>query len=62
RIDSESIKSIVSQLPPKHCFILGYVVGDLPIVVKVKDMDIQTMGMTKKFFKEKKSILIQKML
>jgi DNA helicase HerA-like ATPase len=62
RIDSESIKSIVSQLPPKHCFILGYVVGDLPVVVKVKDMDIQTMGMTKNFFKERKSILIQRML
>lgn len=53
RIDSESIKSIVSQLPPKHCFILGYIVGDLPIVVKVRDIDVQTMGHTKNFFKEK---------
>ncbi|HIE14176.1 TPA: ATP-binding protein [Candidatus Bathyarchaeota archaeon] len=50
KADAETVISIVRDLPPHHCLILGTVVRDLPIVVKVKPLDVQTMGNTRLFF------------
>jgi DNA helicase HerA-like ATPase len=51
RIDAETVKSIARDLPPHHCLTLGKVVKDFPMVVKVKALDIKTMGETRLFFK-----------
>ncbi len=52
RIDAETIKSIARDLPPHHCLALGKVVRDFPMVVKVKALDVKTMGETRLFFKD----------
>ncbi len=52
RVDAETVKSIARDLPPRHCLVLGKVVKDFPIVVKVKALDIKTMGETRLFFKD----------
>ncbi|MDA4129882.1 MAG: DUF87 domain-containing protein [Thaumarchaeota archaeon] len=48
--DSDTIKSIVRTLPRRHCLILGKVVSDLPMLVKVGESRFLAMGQTKKFF------------
>ncbi|MEM3626679.1 MAG: DUF87 domain-containing protein [Candidatus Bathyarchaeia archaeon] len=52
RVDAETVKSIARDLPPHHCLALGKVVGDFPIVVKVRAIDVKTMGETRFFFKD----------
>ncbi|MGI0092342.1 MAG: ATP-binding protein, partial [Nitrososphaerales archaeon] len=60
--DSDTIRSIVRTLPRRHCLILGKVVSDLPMLVKVGEAKFLPLGQTKKFFGhryniEKKPIL-----
>ncbi len=50
KVDSETVKSIARDLPPQHCLLLGRIVKDFPIVVKVRALDVQTMGQTRLFF------------
>ncbi len=50
KVDAETVKSVARDLLPHHCLVLGKVVKDFPIVVKVKALDIQTMGQTRLFF------------
>ena len=52
RVDAETVKSIAKDLPPHHCLALGKVVKDFPMVVKVKALDVKTMGETRLFFKD----------
>jgi hypothetical protein len=52
RVDAETVKSIAKDLPPHHCLTLGKVVKDFPMVVKVKALDVKTMGETRLFFKD----------
>jgi DNA helicase HerA-like ATPase len=52
RVDAETVRSIARDLPPHHCLTLGKVVGDFPIVARVKALDIKTMGETRLFFAE----------
>jgi hypothetical protein len=52
KVDAETVKSIARDLPPHHCLVLGKVVKDFPMVVKVKALDIKTMGETRLFFKD----------
>ncbi|MBS7621314.1 ATP-binding protein [Candidatus Bathyarchaeota archaeon] len=54
RVDAETVKSIAMDLPPHHCLVLGKIVKDFPIVVKVRALDIKTMGETRLFFTEAK--------
>jgi hypothetical protein len=54
RVDSETVVSIVRDLPPRQCLVLGGVVKDFPIVAKVRPLNIKTMGQTRLFFTEKK--------
>lgn len=48
--DSDTIRSIVRTLPRRHCLILGKVVSDLPMLVKVGETKFLPLGQTKKFF------------
>jgi DNA helicase HerA-like ATPase len=52
RVDAETVKSIARDLPPHHCLALGRVVRDFPMVVRVKALDVKTMGETRLFFKD----------
>ncbi|MEM1584463.1 MAG: DUF87 domain-containing protein [Nitrososphaerota archaeon] len=52
RVDVETVKRIVKTLPPRRCLVIGRVVNDLPIVVKVRELPVKTMGETKLFFTE----------
>jgi len=52
RVDAETVRLIARDLPPHHCLTLGRVVKDFPIVVKVKALDVRTMGETRLFFKD----------
>ena len=51
RVDVETTISIVRDLPPHHCLILGEVVKDFPIIAKIKRLNVKTMGETRFFFK-----------
>jgi hypothetical protein len=50
RVDSETVKSIAQELPPHHCLLIGKAVQDFPVMVKVRALDIKTMGQTRLFF------------
>jgi DNA helicase HerA-like ATPase len=50
RVDAETVKLIARDLPPHHCLTLGKVVKDFPMVVKIKALDVRTMGETRLFF------------
>jgi DNA helicase HerA-like ATPase len=52
RVDVETVKSIARDLPPHYCLALGKAVRDFPIVVKVKTLDVKTLGETRLFFKD----------
>ena len=50
RVDAHTVKSIVRDLLPHHCLVLGKVVNDFPMIVKIKSLDVQAMGQTRLFF------------
>jgi len=52
RVDAETVRTIVRDLPPHHCLALGKAVRDFPIVARVKALDVKTMGETRLFFKD----------
>ncbi|MEM2922024.1 MAG: DUF87 domain-containing protein [Candidatus Bathyarchaeia archaeon] len=52
KIDAESIRLIVRELPPHHCLVLGDVVDNFPIVTRTRDLEVETMGRTRFFFQE----------
>jgi hypothetical protein len=53
RVDSETVKSIAQELPPHHCLLIGRAVKDFPVMVKVRPLDVKTMGQTRLFFTNK---------
>jgi hypothetical protein len=53
RVDAETVRSIARDLPPQHCLVLGRAVKDFPIVVKVRALNVKTMGQTRLFFSQK---------
>ena len=55
RVDAETVRSIARDLPPQHCLALGKAVKDFPIVVKVRALNVKTMGQTRLFFSQKPS-------
>lgn len=55
RVDSETVKSIAQELPPHHCLLIGKAVKDFPVMVKVRALDIKTMGQTRLFFTDTNS-------
>ncbi|MCX8170587.1 MAG: hypothetical protein N3E47_01250, partial [Candidatus Bathyarchaeota archaeon] len=53
KVDAETIISVVRDLPPHHCLVLGEVVRDFPIIVRVKPLEVKAMGETRFFFTER---------
>lgn len=56
KVDSETVRSLVKKMPPRHCLLLGKVVSDIPLVLKVRQSRLQTLGRTKLFFKKTKVV------
>lgn len=50
KVDAETVKAVARDLPPHHCLVLGRVVNDFPIVIKVRKLDVRAMGQTRLFF------------
>ena len=50
RVDAQTVKSIAQELPPHHCLLIGKAVKDFPVMVKVRALDIKTLGQTRLFF------------
>ncbi len=57
-VDKDTIRSIVRTLPQRHSLLIGKMVQELPIIVKVPQLDIKTYGETKKFFRKKSPTLL----
>lgn len=57
-VDKDTIKSIVRTLPQRYSLLIGKMVQELPIVVRVPQLDIKTYGETKKFFRKKTPTLL----
>ncbi len=53
KVDAETVKSIARDLPPRYCLVLGRASKDFPVVVRVRALDVQTMGQTRLFFTKK---------
>jgi hypothetical protein len=49
-VDAETVNVIARELPPHYCLTLGKVTNDFPIIVKVKPLNVKTMGETRLFF------------
>lgn len=50
KIDAESVRLLVRDLPERHCLTLGDVVQNFPMVLQVRPIDAQTLGETRYFF------------
>jgi DNA helicase HerA-like ATPase len=50
KVDADTIRMIVRDLPPHRCLIIGDVVANFPLVVNVRPLDVQTLGATRYFF------------
>ncbi|MCX8202042.1 MAG: DUF87 domain-containing protein, partial [Candidatus Caldarchaeum sp.] len=52
KIDSETVRILAKKMPPRHCLVLGKVVSDIPVLLRVRPSSLQTLGKTKFFFKK----------
>ncbi len=49
-VDAETVKKIAPALELGQALIVGSIVGNIPVLVRIKDIDAKLMGRTKKFF------------
>lgn len=49
-VDVETVNTIAKELPPHYCLVLGKVVNNFPLIVKIKDLKVKAMGKTRLFF------------
>jgi hypothetical protein len=52
KIDADSVKLLVKDLPVRFCLIIGEIVRNFPIVVNVNPLEVETMGQTRLFFQD----------
>ncbi len=53
-IDVETVNIIARQLPPHHCLMLGKVLNNFPLIVRINSLKEKTMGETRLFFSDLK--------
>ncbi|MCJ7633874.1 DUF87 domain-containing protein, partial [Candidatus Bathyarchaeota archaeon] len=53
--DVQTVTMIAKELPPRYCLVLGGVVNDFPLVIKIRQVRAKTMGETRFFFASTKS-------
>ncbi len=52
KVDAETIRMIVRDLPPHRCLVVGDIVANFPLVVNVRPLEVQTLGVTRYFFQD----------
>jgi DNA helicase HerA-like ATPase len=50
KVDADTIRMIVRDLPPHRCLAIGDVVANFPLVINVRPLEVQTLGRTRYFF------------
>jgi len=50
KIDADTVRMIVRDLPPYRCLVIGDIVANFPLVVNVRPLEVQTLGATRYFF------------
>ena len=50
KVDADTIRMIVRDLPPHRCLVIGDVVANFPLVVNIRPLEVQTLGATRYFF------------
>lgn len=50
KVDADTIRMIVRDLPPHRCLMIGDIVANFPLVVNVRPLELQTLGATRYFF------------
>jgi hypothetical protein len=48
---------IVRDLPPQRCLAVGDLVGNFPLVVNVRSLEVQTLGATRYFFQDELAVV-----
>jgi DNA helicase HerA-like ATPase len=49
-VDAQTVNTIAKELPPHHCLVLGNVVDNFPLIVKIHALKVKAMGQTRLFF------------
>jgi DNA helicase HerA-like ATPase len=52
KVDADTIRMVVRDLPPHRCLVIGDIVANFPLVINVRPLEIQTLGATRYFFKD----------
>jgi DNA helicase HerA-like ATPase len=52
KVDGDTIRMIVRDLPPRRCLIIGDVVANFPLVVNIRPLEVQTLGATRYYFEQ----------
>lgn len=50
KLDGDTIRMIVKDLPPQRCLVVGDLVGSFPMVINIRPLEVQTLGATRYFF------------
>jgi len=57
KVDADTIRMIVRDLPPHRCLVVGDIVGNFPLVVNVRPLEVQTLGATRYFFQDQVAVV-----
>jgi len=52
KLDGDTIRMIVRELPPQRCLAIGDLVMNFPMVINVRPLEVQTLGATRYFFQD----------
>jgi len=56
KVDAETIRMVVRDLPPRRCLVIGDIVANFPLVINVRPLEVQTLGATRYFFKDQLAV------
>jgi DNA helicase HerA-like ATPase len=56
KVDADTIRMIVRDLPPHRCLAIGDIVANFPLVVNVRPLEVQTLGATRYFFENQLAV------
>jgi len=56
KVDADTIRMIVRDLPPRRCLAVGDVVANFPLVFNVRPLEVQTLGATRYFFEDELTV------
>jgi len=56
KVDADTIRMVVRDLPPRRCLVIGDIVANFPLVIDVRPLEIQTLGATRYFFNDQLAV------